>query len=98
MNLTSHIQELQAAILRSEEEMYRMRVALGPDMCPCCVGAAYGGTIGPYCKLERKLDRQEAWLRILVAKVKGDDVEVHEAGAVYSKLVARHRRVDSATR
>jgi len=106
MKLTSHIRELQAAIFRSEDEMQRMRNALGLDMCPCCVGAAYGGTIGPYCKLERKRERQEAWLRVLTAKVNNWVTpgggqrfsELRLASEAYAELVARHRRIDITVR
>lgn len=59
---------LKAAIQRNENELDRMGREAGTD-CPCCFGAAYGGTDGPYDKLERKLDRQYARLKILDKKL-----------------------------
>jgi hypothetical protein len=61
------IETLQRAIARTEERLQELSKAM-PDTCPCCLGAAYGGTNGPYMKLEEKLDRQEAWLEVLLAK------------------------------
>jgi hypothetical protein len=69
-----------------------MAADLGPDQCLCCVGAAYGGTVGPYDTLSRKLDRQRAWLDVLVAKDENDAKSLAVASVRYGKIVDRHRR------
>lgn len=92
MNLHGHINQLRAAIARSEDDLRRMRDALGPGQCPCCVGAAYGGTVGPYDTLARKRDRQDAWLRVLLAKA-GAAGDLSMASAAYAKIVERHGRI-----
>lgn len=85
----AQIAALRNAIFRTEEELSHLSAALGPDQCPCCVGAAYGGTIGPYDTLERKLDRQLAWLDVLLAKSGQGDLAT--ASARYQAILERHR-------
>lgn len=80
---------LRIAIVRTEEELSRLSAALGPDQCPCCVGAAYGGTTGRYDTLERKLDRQLAWLDVMLAKSGYGDLR--KASAIYQNILSRHR-------
>lgn len=92
MNLRDSIDQLRAVIVRSENELQRMRDALGPGQCPCCVGAAYGGTVGPYDTLARKRDRQDAWLRVLLAKADAPG-DLPRASAAYARLVERHGRI-----
>lgn len=89
MRIKDQIQLVRSALFRTEEELARLAIALGPDQCPCCVGAAYGGTIGKYDTLMRKRDRQEAWLKILTTKTSGGDMTI--ASLSYKDLLTRHR-------
>lgn len=92
MSLAASIAKLQAAIFRSESQLAALALALGPDMCPCCVGAAYGGTAGPYDTLQDKLERQEVWLDVLLAKQAGDIEELRRASERYGKLTRDRAR------
>lgn len=84
--LDRDIAAVQAALARTEAKLAGMLEALGPDQCPCCAGAAYGGTDGPYDRLGRKQDRQEAWLRVLLARRSGDAQERAKAFTAYGEL------------
>lgn len=64
---TKAIRILEAAIARVEDELEEMRTAHAiKGGCPCCVGAAHGGTVGRYDRLAAKLIRQEEWLAVLI--------------------------------
>jgi hypothetical protein len=68
--LVDHRALLVAAIDRVEAELDAQRDKfIRGGGCPCCVQAAMGGTDSRFGRLERKLERQRAWLEILDAKI-----------------------------
>jgi hypothetical protein len=92
VRLKHQIADLRRALAVTEDRLVAMAAALGPDQCPCCVGAAYGGTIGPYDRMLRKQMRQEGWLRVLLARQGKDPVELAKASKAYGEITARSER------
>jgi hypothetical protein len=71
VTLRAQLDHLRANIVASDARLEAMRGdAIDRGVCPCCVGASYGGLHGPYERLIDRQERRRTWLSIAERKVR----------------------------